>query len=120
MFDFNICTRLIRYQMVQFVDEHNFLLLVYVLFTYLGSDIRQTGSAQRLSRQLVMIIHNSDTIRKKRKANLRESVVKYSALNECTEVLTHCLHLRKKYFLFQLIYLDFKPRLFLWKFDSIS
>jgi len=120
MFDFNISTRLIRYQMVQFVYEHtNFLFLVYFLFTYLGSDIRQTGTAPLLLRQLEMIIHNNNTLGKKKievKGKCRQ-ILSTQRIHRSSNTLSE---FTKNISYFQLIYLDFKPRLLLWKFDSIS
>ena len=114
MFDFNISTRLIRHQMVQFVDEHtNSLFLIYFLFTYLGSDIRQTGIAPLHLRQLEMIIHNNDTVRKKIevKEKCRQRIHRSSnTLSAFTKNISY----------FQLIYLNFKPRLLVRKFDSVS
>ena len=112
MFDFNISTRLFRYQMVQFVDEHaNFLFLIYLLFTYLGSDIRQNGIAPLLLRQLEMIIHNNDTVRKKSEVKGKcLQILSAQKIHRSSNTLSA---FTKNVSYFQFIYLNFKPRLLL-------
>jgi hypothetical protein len=120
MSDFNTSTLLTRHQMAQFVDEHtSFLFLIYFLFTYLGSDIRQTGIAPLLLRQLEMIIHNNDTVRGKKSEVKGKCLQILSAqrIHRSSNTLS-AFTINISYF--QLIYLDFKSRLLPWKFDSIS